>query len=134
MTTNANTKFYATGRRKVAAARVWLKPGTGVITVNGRASRAYFCREVLQMMINQPFEASETVGHFDVTATVCGGGLSGQADAVRHGISRALSVMNDSEHRPALKKGGFLTRDSRMVERKKYGRSGARKRFQYSKR
>lgn len=129
-----NAKFYATGRRKVAAARVWLKPGSGVITVNGRSLSNYFAREVLQMMVKQPFETSETLGHYDVNATVKGGGLSGQADAVRHGISRVLSELNDNVHRPALKKGGFLTRDSRMVERKKYGRSGARKRYQYSKR
>ncbi len=130
----SNTLFYATGRRKVASARVWIKPGSGVITVNGRAINNYFAREVLQMMVKQPFEASETMDKWDVNATVKGGGLSGQADAVRHGISRALSEIDSGGYRGVLKKGGFLTRDSRMVERKKYGRSGARKRYQYSKR
>ncbi len=130
----SNIRFYATGRRKVASARVWIKPGSGVITVNGRAISNYFAREVLQMMVKQPFEASETMDKWDVDATVAGGGLSGQADAVRHGISRALSEVDSGGYRGILKKGGFLTRDSRMVERKKYGRSGARKRYQYSKR
>ncbi|MBL4817836.1 MAG: 30S ribosomal protein S9 [Deltaproteobacteria bacterium] len=129
-----SAQFYATGRRKVASARVWLKPGSGVITVNGRSLDHYFGREVLQMMVKQPFEASDTMSRFDVNATVKGGGLSGQADAVRHGISRALSELDSGGYRGILKKGGFLTRDSRMVERKKYGRAGARKRFQYSKR
>lgn len=127
-------QFYATGRRKVASARVWISPGSGVITVNGRTLASYFCREVLQMIIKQPFETSETMDHYDVTATVVGGGLSGQAGAVRHGISRALLQVDEGSMRGVLKKGGFLTRDARMVERKKYGRSGARKRFQYSKR
>ncbi len=127
-------QYYATGRRKVAAARVWLTPGSGVITVNGRSIDSYFGREVLQMMIKQPFEASENSNRYDVTATVVGGGLSGQAGALRHGISRALIEIDEGALRPALKKGGFLTRDARMVERKKYGRSGARKRYQYSKR
>ena len=130
----SNTRFYATGRRKVASARVWIKPGSGVITINGRSVDNYFGREVLQMMVKQPFEASETMDKWDVNATVTGGGLSGQADAVRHGISRALSEVDSGGYRGVLKKGGFLTRDSRMVERKKYGRSGARKRYQYSKR
>jgi small subunit ribosomal protein S9 len=130
----SNTRFYATGRRKVASARVWIKPGSGVITINGRSVDNYFGREVLQMMVKQPFEASETMDKWDVNATVAGGGLSGQADAVRHGISRALSEVDSGGYRGVLKKGGFLTRDSRMVERKKYGRSGARKRYQYSKR
>ena len=129
-----SAQFYATGRRKVASARVWLKPGSGVITVNGRSLDNYFGREVLQMMVKQPFEASDTMSRFDVNATVKGGGLSGQAGAVRHGISRALSEVESGGYRGILKKGSFLTRDSRMVERKKYGRAGARKRFQYSKR
>lgn len=127
-------QYYATGRRKVASARVWIAPGSGLITVNGRSVDSYFCREVLQMMVKQPFEASETTDQYDVTATVCGGGLSGQAGAVRHGIARALIKVESGELRAPLKKGGFLTRDARMVERKKYGRSGARKRYQYSKR
>jgi small subunit ribosomal protein S9 len=127
-------QYYATGRRKVASARVWIAPGTGVITVNGRTVASYFCREVLQMMVKQPFEASETSDQYDVTATVVGGGLSGQAGAVRHGIARALLLVDEGSMRGSLKKGGFLTRDARMVERKKYGRSGARKRYQYSKR
>lgn len=132
--TKSKIQYYATGRRKVAAARVWLTPGSGVMTVNGRSAESYFCREVLLMMIKQPFETSETLSHYDVSATVVGGGLSGQAGALRHGISRALLEIDDGAMRPALKKGGFLTRDARMVERKKYGRSGARKRYQYSKR
>lgn len=127
-------KYYATGRRKVASAKVWISPGTGVITINGRASEAYFCREVLQMLIMQPFEETATKGQYDVVASVEGGGLSGQAGAVRHGISRALLNIDEGALRTTLKRGGFLTRDARMVERKKYGQSGARKRYQYSKR
>lgn len=127
-------RFYATGRRKVSAARVWLKKGTGQITVNGKSLSDYFRREVLQMIIKQPFEATETLGTYDAQVTVVGGGLSGQAGAVRHGIARALCHDETQNLNPALKRGGFLTRDARMVERKKYGQPGARKRFQYSKR
>lgn len=127
-------RLYATGRRKVSAARVWLSRGTGQFTVNGQNIGTYFKREVLQMLIKQPFEATETLGTYDVTVTVKGGGLSGQAGAVRHGISRALQRDEAQNLGPALKRGGFLTRDARMVERKKYGQPGARKRFQYSKR
>lgn len=127
-------RFYATGRRKVSSARVWLKKGTGQFLVNGKTLGAYFHREVLQMIIKQPFLATETLGTYDVNVTVTGGGLSGQAGAVRHGISRALQRDETQNLGPALKRGGFLTRDARMVERKKYGQPGARKRFQYSKR
>jgi len=127
-------RFYATGRRKVSAARVWLKKGTGQITVNGKSLAEYFRREVLQMIIKQPFEATETLGTYDAQITVVGGGLSGQAGAVRHGIARALCHDETQNLNPTLKRGGFLTRDARMVERKKYGQPGARKRFQYSKR
>lgn len=127
-------RFYATGRRKVSSARVWLSRGTGQFLVNGQTLANYFKREVLQMIIKQPFEATETLGTYDVNVTVNGGGLSGQAGAVRHGIARALQKDDTQNLGPALKRGGFLTRDARMVERKKYGQSGARKRFQYSKR
>jgi small subunit ribosomal protein S9 len=127
-------RYYATGRRKVSSARVWISKGTGKFTVNGQSLGDYFKREVLQMVIKQPFEATESLGTYDVTATVCGGGLSGQAGAVRHGISRALQKDETQNLTPALKRGGFLTRDARMIERKKYGQAGARKRFQYSKR
>jgi small subunit ribosomal protein S9 len=130
----SNIKYYATGRRKVASAKVWITPGSGVITINGRAADSYFAREVLQMLIRQPFEETATKDQYDVVASVEGGGLSGQAGAVRHGISRALLNVNEGALRPTLKRGGFLTRDARMVERKKYGQSGARKRYQYSKR
>lgn len=126
-------RAYATGRRKDAVARVWIKPGSGKITVNGRDSTVYFARPVLRMLINQPFSVVDRVGHFDVMCTVTGGGLSGQAGAVRHGISRALTHY-DPALRPALKAAGFLTRDSRVVERKKYGRAKARRSFQFSKR
>ncbi len=126
-------RAYATGRRKDAVARVWVKPGSGRVTVNGRDIETYFARPVLRMVINQPFVACNTAGQFDVVATVRGGGLSGQAGAVRHGISRALNNY-DPELRPALKAGGFLTRDSRVVERKKYGKRKARRSFQFSKR
>jgi small subunit ribosomal protein S9 len=127
-------RFYATGRRKVSTARVWLRKGTGQININGESLGGYFKREVLQMIIKQPFEATETLGTYDVDVTVKGGGLSGQAGAVRHGISRALQRDATQNLGPALKRGGFLTRDARMIERKKYGRPGARKRFQFSKR
>jgi len=126
-------RAYATGRRKDAIARVWVKPGGGLITVNGRESTMYFARPVLQMIINQPLLASARRSELDVVCTVKGGGLSGQAGAVRHGISRAL-VNYEPELRPVLKSGGFLTRDARVVERKKYGRRKARKSFQFSKR
>ena len=126
-------RSYATGRRKDAAARVWVKRGTGQIKINGRTVTEYFARPVLQMILAQPFETTGRVGEFDVVATVKGGGLSGQAGAVRHGISRALTQFEPSL-RPALKAGGFLTRDSRAVERKKYGKAKARKSFQFSKR
>jgi small subunit ribosomal protein S9 len=125
--------FYATGRRKEAIARVWVKPGTGVMTVNGRALEDYFGRETSKMVINQPLEVLEQAGKVDMTVNVRGGGLSGQAGAIRHGLARALCVWNP-EFRPAMKKAGFLTRDARVVERKKYGQPGARRRFQFSKR
>ena len=126
-------RAYGTGRRKDAAARVWIKPGNGKITVNGRDVAKYFAREVLQMILKQPFEETNTLGQFDVFCTVKGGGLSGQSGAVRHGISRALDNFDPTLH-SILRKGGFLTRDSRVVERKKPGRAKARKSFQFSKR
>ncbi|MEM7506479.1 MAG: 30S ribosomal protein S9 [Pseudomonadota bacterium] len=126
-------RSYATGKRKDAVARVWVKPGSGKITVNGKEMPAYFARPVLQMVIDQPFKVANVAGQFDVMATVKGGGLSGQAGAVKHGISKALSLY-DPEMRPALKAAGFLTRDSRVVERKKYGKRKARRSFQFSKR
>ena len=126
-------RSYATGKRKNAVARVWIKPGNGKIEVNGRDSPIYFARPVLRMLISQPFVVTDRLGQFDVWCTVKGGGLSGQAGAVRHGISRALTFY-EPELRPMLKHGGFLTRDSRVVERKKYGRHKARRRPQYSKR
>jgi small subunit ribosomal protein S9 len=130
---DAQGRSYATGKRKNAVARVWVKPGKGQITVNGRALEVFFARPVLRMLINQPFLAANRNGQFDVICTVVGGGLSGQAGAVRHGISRALTYY-EPELRPVLKKGGFLTRDSRVVERKKYGKRKARRSFQFSKR
>ncbi|SER45455.1 SSU ribosomal protein S9P [Tranquillimonas rosea] len=126
-------RSYATGRRKDATARVWVKPGSGKITVNGKEMNAYFARPVLQMILRQPFDVAGVSGQFDVYATVRGGGLSGQAGAVKHGISRALQYY-DPALRPPLKAAGFLTRDSRTVERKKYGRAKARRSFQFSKR
>ncbi len=126
-------RAYATGKRKNAVARVWIKPGTGKLTVNGRDGEAYFARPVLRMIINQPFVAVKREGQYDIWCTVTGGGLSGQAGAVRHGISKALTNF-EPELRQVLKGGGFLTRDSRMVERKKYGRRKARRSFQFSKR
>ena len=126
-------RAYATGRRKDAVARVWIKPGSGRVTVNGRDIEVYFARPVLRMIINQPFLVVDRSSQYDVMCTVTGGGLSGQAGAVRHGISRAL-VDYEPTLRPMLKKVGFLTRDSRQVERKKYGKRKARRSFQFSKR
>jgi small subunit ribosomal protein S9 len=126
-------RAYATGKRKNAVARVWVKPGSGKITVNTRPIEVFFARPVLRMLIQQPLVASNRVGQFDVICSVSGGGLSGQAGAVRHGISKALTYY-EPDLRGVLKRGGFLTRDSRVVERKKYGRAKARRSFQFSKR
>ncbi|MHA6332353.1 30S ribosomal protein S9 [Qipengyuania sp. CAU 1752] len=126
-------RAYATGRRKDAVARVWIKPGKGKVTINGREQETYFARPTLRLIINQPFAITEREGSYDVIATVRGGGLSGQAGAVKHGISQALSKY-EPELRATIKAAGFLTRDSRVVERKKYGRAKARKSFQFSKR
>lgn len=126
-------RSYATGRRKDAVARVWLKRGSGKIIINDRDIKDYFVRPVLRMIINQPIDIVNRTGQYDIVATVEGGGSSGQAGAVRHGISRALTYF-EPELRSALKAGSFLTRDSRVVERKKYGKSGARRSFQFSKR
>lgn len=126
-------RAYATGKRKDAIARVWIKPGSGRIQINNREFDKYFARPVLQMLLKQPLQLVERLDQYDIQATVKGGGLSGQAGAVRHGISKALTHY-EPDLRPALKKGGFLTRDSRTVERKKYGRRKARRSFQFSKR
>ncbi len=126
-------RTYATGKRKDAVARVWIKPGSGQITVNKRDVETYFARPALRMIINQPFDATDRRDQYDIVCTVGGGGLSGQAGAVRHGLSRAL-VAREPNLRTVLKTGGFLTRDSRVVERKKYGRAKARRSFQFSKR
>jgi len=126
-------RFYATGRRKTSVARVWIRPGAGRIVVNRRAFEDYFPRETLRMIIAQPLEVTSTVGQFDIFVTVGGGGPTGQAGAVRHGLSRALAKF-DEKFRLPLKKAGLLTRDPRMRERKKYGQPGARQKFQYSKR
>ena len=128
-----STQVYSTGRRKTAVARVWIKPGAGSITVNSKEVAVYFPRKTLLAIIQQAFEAANALNKFDVVATVEGGGLSGQAGAVRHGISRAL-VMAAPTSKDALRRGGYLTRDSRKKERKKYGLKGARARFQFSKR
>jgi small subunit ribosomal protein S9 len=130
---DAKGRSYATGRRKDAVARVWLKRGVGRITVNGKPVEIYFARPTLRMMIQQPLAAANRRDQYDIECTVSGGGLSGQAGALRHGISRALTYF-EPELRPTLKKGGFMTRDSRAVERKKYGRAKARRSFQFSKR
>ena len=130
---DAQGRAYATGRRKDAVARVWLKPGTGKIVVNGRDQEIYFARPSLRLVINQPFGVTERTGQYDVIATVKGGGLSGQAGAVKHGIAQALSKY-EPLLRSAVKSEGFLTRDSRVVERKKHGKAKARKSFQFSKR
>jgi small subunit ribosomal protein S9 len=130
---DAHGRAYATGKRKDAVARVWIKPGSGRITVNDRELEKYFARPVLRMILKQPIAAVNRDGQYDVIATVVGGGLSGQAGAVRHGISKALTYY-EPELRGVLKKGGFLTRDARVVERKKYGKRKARRSFQFSKR
>ena len=126
-------RSYATGKRKNAVARVWIKPGSGKVVVNGKEMAVYFARPVLQMILRQPFTVAGVEGQFDVMATVAGGGLSGQAGAVKHGVSKALQLYEPAL-RGALKAAGFLTRDSRVVERKKYGKAKARKSFQFSKR
>ena len=126
-------RWYATGKRKTAVARVWIKAGTGNIAVNRRAFEAYFPRETSRLVVMQPFDVTEQVGRFDVFATLAGGGISAQAEALRHGISKALLEYNVGL-RDRLKRAGFLTRDARAKERKKYGQPGARKRFQFSKR
>ena len=133
MYTSAKPYFYGTGRRKSSVARVRLYPGTGSITINGRDIDDYFGLETMKLIINQPFEVTGTVGKFDIVASVKGGGFSGQAGAIRHGVARALLKMNE-EYRPALKSAGYLTRDPRMKERKKYGLKAARRAPQFSKR
>ena len=133
MYTSAKPYFYGTGRRKKSVARVRIVPGTGVITINGRDIDDYIGLETLKLIVNQPFGVTETVGKFDIIATVTGGGISGQAGAIRHGLSRAL-VAADEANKPALKAAGFLTRDPRMKERKKYGLKAARRAPQFSKR
>ena len=133
MYTSAKPFFYGTGRRKKSIARVRIVPGTGVITINGRDIDSYFGLETLKLIVNQPFGVTGTAGKFDIIATVAGGGISGQAGAIRHGLARAL-LQADESYRPALKKAGFLTRDPRMKERKKYGLKAARRAPQFSKR
>jgi small subunit ribosomal protein S9 len=128
-----DSRTYATGKRKTAIARVWIKPGSGTMTINGETADTYFERETARMIARQSLELIEALDQFDVWATCTGGGKSAQAEAVRHGVSRALCAM-DPERRSVLKRAGFLTRDARKKERKKYGQAGARKRFQYSKR
>jgi small subunit ribosomal protein S9 len=130
---DAQGRAYATGKRKDAVARVWIKPGPGQITVNEKPVEQYFARPVLRMILQQPLHVANRAGQFDIVASVAGGGLSGQAGAVRHGLAKALTNF-EPELRPALKKEGFLTRDPRVVERKKYGKKKARRSFQFSKR
>jgi small subunit ribosomal protein S9 len=130
---DAQGRAYATGKRKDAVARVWIKPGPGQITVNEKPVETYFARPVLRMILQQPLHVANRAGQFDIVVTVAGGGLSGQAGAVRHGLAKALTAF-EPELRPALKKEGFLTRDPRVVERKKYGKKKARRSFQFSKR
>jgi small subunit ribosomal protein S9 len=126
-------RYYATGKRKTSVARVWLKPGEGNITINKRSIDDYLKRETAKMVIRQPLELTENLGKYDIYVNVRGGGISGQAGAIKHGVSRALLEVS-SDYRPVLKRAGFLTRDSRIKERKKYGQPGARARYQYSKR
>ena len=130
---DAQGRAYATGKRKDAVARVWIKPGAGQITVNQRPVDVYFARPVLRMILQQPLQVANRIGQYDITVSVDGGGLSGQAGAVRHGLAKALTYY-EPDLRPALKKEGFLTRDPRVVERKKYGKKKARRSFQFSKR
>lgn len=130
---DAQGRSYATGKRKDAVARVWIKPGSGKITVNGRDQETYFARPTLRLIVNQPFQVAGRENQYDVVATVKGGGLSGQAGAVKHGISQAIQLA-EPDLRAVLKTAGFLTRDSRVVERKKYGKAKARRSFQFSKR
>ena len=130
---DSKERIYATGKRKNSIARVWLKKGSGNILINGKSMKEYFSRPVLQMIVNQPLEILQSISGYDIMATVKGGGLSGQAGAIRHGLSRALSLFEPDLRKP-LKTAGMLTRDSRVVERKKYGRAKARKSFQFSKR
>jgi small subunit ribosomal protein S9 len=125
--------FYATGRRKTAIARVWMTPGSGAVTINNRDMDTYFGRATSKMILRQPLEATETLGRYDIFVNVHGGGMTGQAEAIRHGITRALMAIS-ATFRPTLKRAGFVTRDDRKKERKKYGQRGARARFQYSKR
>jgi len=129
----AEQKFYATGRRKTSVARVWMKPGTGEITINKRTMDEYFGRPTSKMVVRQPLELTDNIGKFDIDVNVCGGGPSGQAGAIKHGITKALLEV-DPDLRASLKKAGFITRDSRIKERKKYGRRAARRSFQFSKR
>ncbi len=129
----AEQKYYATGKRKTSIARVWMKPGTGEIVVNKRPLDVFFGRETSKMVIRQPLELTDNMGKFDISINVSGGGISGQAGAIKHGITKALLEV-DPELRATLKQAGFITRDSRIKERKKYGRAGARKSFQFSKR
>ncbi len=129
----AEQKFYATGKRKTSIARVWMKPGTGEIVINKRPLDVFFGRETSKMVIRQPLELTDNMGKFDISVNVAGGGISGQAGAIKHGITKALLEVNP-ELRATLKQAGFITRDSRIKERKKYGRAGARKSFQFSKR
>jgi len=129
----AEQRFYATGKRKTSVARVWLKPGNGNITVNNRSIDEYFGRATSKMVLRQPLELTENVGKYDIMVNVCGGGPSGQAGAIKHGLTKALLVA-DTDLRSVLKKAGFITRDSRVKERKKYGRAAARRSFQFSKR
>ena len=133
MTASVENRWYATGKRKTAIARVWMMPGSGKVTINRRTEEGYFPRPISRMVMRQPLELVEAEEKFDFLVSVRGGGLAAQADAIRHGISRALCEA-DPQYRGPLKKAGFLTRDARCVERKKYGQPGARKRFQYSKR
>ena len=130
---SAESRWYCTGKRKSAIARIWMTPGTGKVTINRRTEEDYFPRPVLRMIFRQPLEVTDAEGQYDFLINVGGGGISAQAEAIRHGIAGAL-MSADPERRPALKKAGFLTRDARRVERKKYGQPGARKKFQFSKR
>jgi len=127
-------QYYGTGKRKTSVARVYVRPGTGRMVINKKPCEEYFPGQTEQIVVHRPLHLTETADKYDVVVNVCGGGVTGQAEAIRHGISRALTLIPQEEYRAVLKRAGFLTRDSRMVERKKYGQPGARKRYQYSKR